>query len=152
MVAVCAAQGFESLTFRHKETGVGYYTRFRVSFRSVGEPDPYLPFIQTDTAEAFVPTLNALLVDGVFQPDGWSCDTLKWYDWELDMMRASAQMPGVLMILTGSGEDDGDLWRAYFLDGRVQSVRSVVEFPPFDQDSLRDKPHMPRRELTSVWE
>ena len=133
---------------------MGYYTRFKVDFKHVGDPDPHMPFFPADGAEAHVSALNRLTRYGpeFFGKDGWSHDTLKWYDWETDMMDASSQMPGVLITLTGSGEDDGDIWRAYFLDGRVQCERPAIRFEPFDPAKLRDRPHMPSRNQANIWE
>lgn len=153
MAADRAVQGFESPTFLHTGGPVGYYTNFKVSFKQVAGQDPHLPFLQSDEPVACVPTLNMLLDSAydTFSPNGWSTDQLKWYEWESDMMEASARMPGVLITLTGSGEEDGDLWRAYFLDGRVQSVRPSIEFPPFDPAQLRDKPHLASRNQIDIW-
>lgn len=133
---------------------MGYYTRFKVDFKRVSDYDPHAPFVPADIPEAYVPALNSLVDGGfkVFNSDGWSSDTLKWYDWERDMLNASRQMPGVLMTLTGSGEEDGDIWRAYFLDGKVQSERPEIKFDPFDPAKLREQPHMERRDRTSIWD
>lgn len=130
---------------------MGYYTRFKVDFKTVGELSPPL---MVDKPEIFVPVLNPLIDRGypMFEGDGWSNDVLKWYGWGRDMMAASAQMPGVLITLTGSGEEDGDIWRAYFLDGRVQCTRPRIEFEPFDEGKLSGSFHMESRHLVNIWE
>lgn len=62
----------------------------------------------------------------------------KWYDWQKDVAALSAQVPGVLFTLNGKGEENGDIWRAYFLDGKVQVANAQIVIADFDESKLVD--------------
>lgn len=70
------------------------------------------------------------------ESDGSSADTCKWYDHVKEMAEFSKKFPDVLFILSGEGEESGDIWRKYFLDGKVQVSKVKIEFDEFDQDKL----------------
>lgn len=59
-----------------------------------------------------------------------------WRGFDSDMMKVSAFFPNVLFTLTGAGEEADDLWRAYFLDGKMQYVNAEIFYPAFDADKL----------------
>lgn len=63
-------------------------------------------------------------------------EATKWYACETDMRCLSRRFPGVLFTVTGDGEDKGDLWVAYFLDGRMQRDAAEVVYPGFDPEKL----------------
>ena len=59
----------------------------------------------------------------------------KWYEHDQDMLRLS-DVPGGLFVLWGEGEEPEDLWKCYYLGGRVQEAPARVEYPSFDPDEL----------------
>lgn len=61
----------------------------------------------------------------------------KWYDHEADMKWLSQQYPGTVFMLSGKGEESGDLWRKYFRDGKMQVCKGKVIYPPFDAGMLK---------------
>ena len=62
----------------------------------------------------------------------------KWYDHDKNMTEVSRQIPGVLLILDGSGEESGDIWRKVWLNGEmVHSWRPDVEPPPVPDEILQ---------------
>ena len=63
----------------------------------------------------------------------------KWYEHDQDMFRLSRTFPEVLFVLWGEGEEPEDLWKSYYLGGRVQEAPARVEYPPFDHDKLVDQ-------------
>jgi hypothetical protein len=131
---------------------MGYHTQFRVELRPLTdqELDGHTSLLPLQAPRAdYIEALHAALGEEIFDRDGWSSSELKWYQWEEDMIAASAKLPGVLITLTGLGEDGGDIWKAYFLDGMAQSERPLLVFPVFDRTKLAGRPHMPRR--TSIW-
>ena len=67
------------------------------------------------------------LVDGVES---------KWYEHRADMQDISKVFPGVLFILNGVGEESGDIWREYHLDGKYQCVKADITYQEFDQTKL----------------
>ena len=50
------------------------------------------------------------------------------------MRELSERYPGVRFTVDGQGEDQGDTWREYFMDGRSQLVR--MDDQEFDPDKL----------------
>lgn len=74
-----------------------------------------------------------------FSLDEWgdALEESKWYDHETDMKVISAKYPSVLFTLKGEGEESGDLWIKYFLDGRMQTAQAEVTFESFDASKLK---------------
>lgn len=68
-----------------------------------------------------------------FNPFAEKC---KWYEHEEDMRRFSKLYPFILFELSGEGEESGDIWRKYFLNGKMQYCKSKIEFEPFDETKL----------------
>jgi len=60
----------------------------------------------------------------------------KWYEWEEDMRKFSLKYPDVLFTLDGEGEENGDIWTAYFRNGKCQIERAVIQVMPFDPIKL----------------
>jgi hypothetical protein len=61
----------------------------------------------------------------------------KWYDHEDDMKKVSKENKGVLFTLHGEGEEGGDLWRKYFLNGKMQEAYARIEYDEFDSAKLK---------------
>lgn len=51
---------------------------------------------------------------------GETNDSCKWYEHEEHLAEMSKAIPGVVFHLTGVGEEAGDIWDAFALDGEVQ--------------------------------
>ena len=62
----------------------------------------------------------------------------KWYEHDQDMLRLSQAFPEVLFVLWGEVEEPEDLWKCYYLGGRVQEAPARVEYLSFDPDELVD--------------
>ncbi len=60
----------------------------------------------------------------------------KWYGFENDMRVLSAQFPAVLFTLEGEGSDKSDIWKAYFLRGKMQMCEAKITFDEFDVQKL----------------
>lgn len=76
------------------------------------------------------------LDDGVRCPT-FNSEEMKWYDHESYMRGMSLSLPDVLLELSGEGEDSGDMWRKYFLNGKMQVCRAKIIYPQFDIEKLR---------------
>jgi len=63
--------------------------------------------------------------------------SMKWYDHEDDMRKLSKQHKGCVFTLAGEGEDGEDLWKKYFLDGKMQEARARIEYDEFDSEKLK---------------
>lgn len=63
-------------------------------------------------------------------------DEIKWYDHEEVMREFSRKHPKVVFKLIGEGEEKGDLWHEYYLNGSMQRCYGQITFDPFDEDKL----------------
>lgn len=52
----------------------------------------------------------------------------KWYDCEEDMTKLSAEFPQCTFILWAVGEEQGDVWKYYFKDGKHQRIKARLIF------------------------
>ena len=64
-------------------------------------------------------------------------DERTWYSHVEDMKSVSLLHPDILMKLSGEGEESGDLWESYFLNGKTQLCKSIITYPPFSEDLLK---------------
>lgn len=62
----------------------------------------------------------------------------KWYNHEEDIKTYSKIYPEVLFILSGVGEELGDLWKKYFKGGKMQYEPAKIKFAPFDEAKLSE--------------
>jgi hypothetical protein len=53
-----------------------------------------------------------------------------------DMLRVSKKYPNVIFSLYGNGEENGDMWVEYFMNGKVQTERAVITYADFDPEKL----------------
>jgi len=102
---------------------MGYYTRY--SLESVtGEVDSNIDYKEDI---------------GRHSEYGDSCmfeQEVKWYHMKIDMMNYSASHPNILFEIHGKGEEAGDLWRMYFINGKSQYCEAIVTFESFDVTQL----------------
>lgn len=60
-------------------------------------------------------------------------DETKWYEHHDHMKAISNKYPKVLFQLNGSGEEDGDFWRAFYYGGKcLERIQAEVVFKQFD--------------------
>lgn len=60
----------------------------------------------------------------------------KWYDHHEDMIEYSKLHPKTLFKLEGIGEEYGDMWHEYFLNGKSQFVEVKFVFDGYDPSKL----------------
>lgn len=131
---------------------MGYYTSYTLEFRVVTEdimkaqcshdipdgarfcPECGLMVKTSDSSELVLRHIktNRQLQYGLEQ------GAVKWHEHDRDMFALSREFPNVLFVLTGFGEEPGDIWRKYYLDGMGYLVNAQVVFPSFDPDNLRE--------------
>lgn len=70
------------------------------------------------------------------EEDGSGSDACKWYEHESDMIDFSRKFPDVLFTLKGIGEESGDIWTKYFVNGKVQVAKAKIIVDGFDPKSL----------------
>lgn len=66
---------------------------------------------------------------------GWSTYA-KWYDYNQDMLLLSKKFPEVLFYLHGEGDNEEDLWDAYYQNGKVQNCHAEIIYPPYDENKM----------------
>lgn len=96
---------------------MGYYTDFDISGNS------------EEIAEAIEET------SGYF---GWYDRRInaKWYDWQNHCLKVSERFPEEIVVVEGVGEEHGDMWKAYFNNGKMQIANAVITYEPFDKSKL----------------
>ena len=72
--------------------------------------------------------------------DGNGQDSCKWYEHEQDLRNISRKFPHLLFKLSGEGEENGDLWEIYAVNGVLQECRAEIVYPPMDS-ALLDSGH-----------
>ncbi len=99
---------------------MGYYTRYRLSIVS---GDDYITDYKQEISDS---TDYKYLFD----------EEIKWYEHENDMITYSKKHPNVLFCLDGEGEENGDIWKAYFQNGKMFRTKGVISFEEFSINKL----------------
>lgn len=68
---------------------------------------------------------------------GETTESVKWYEHEDHIRALSKEFPNVLFTLRGEGEESGDIWNKYFLNGKMQMAKAQIAFDPFDESKLK---------------
>lgn len=99
---------------------MSYYTTF--SLNAIGGDWNVIEQFRMQNAEAY----NAI------DNDGETVNQRQWRRWREDMIEFSELHPQTLFELRGFGEEDGDIWRAFFLNGQSerQDAMIVYDDPP----------------------
>lgn len=63
-------------------------------------------------------------------------DSVKWYSWNETMKEVSKLFPDQPLIIEGEGEEAGDIWKAYFKNGKSQIMEAKITFEEFDESKL----------------
>jgi hypothetical protein len=135
---------------------MGYYTRYslKVERKQLHEYEKErINKIKTQAKETEDPDVKRILEEGVYKLEqeayfgpgekiakeiGYNpCDdSCKWYDHESDMASFSKKYPESLFVLKGEGEESGDIWIKYFLNGKMQRAEAKITFEEFDESKL----------------
>ena len=126
---------------------MGYYTRYELE---VKEGNSYLiaskMFEECSSSDKFYAFEYALedFIKDLDEKSGngfslflESTDETKWYEHEDDMKFLSNQFPDILFKLHGEGEEKGDVWDKYFINGKMQHCHAVMTIPSFDKNKLQ---------------
>jgi hypothetical protein len=99
---------------------MGYYTRHKLSI--VSGDDNFTDYEQE-------------IADSIDYSHPFE-DSIKWYDCEKDMRAYSKKHPNVVFCVDGEGEESGDIWKAYFQNGKMFRTKAVLQFEQFSTDKL----------------
>jgi hypothetical protein len=64
-------------------------------------------------------------------------DSCKWYNHEEDVKWLSKKYGGTVFLLSGEGDDNEDMWRKYFLDGKMQVCKAVITYDNYSESKLK---------------
>lgn len=68
--------------------------------------------------------------------NGASNNNSKWYECKEDLKEFSKKYPNWLFTLSGEGEQSGDIWKAYFVNGKVQLAKARIVIDEFNPKEL----------------
>lgn len=65
-------------------------------------------------------------------------DSFKWYDYNDDMKKLSKKKKykDMLFSVEGEGEDSGDIWKAYYKNGKSCHTHARIVFDDFKEEDL----------------
>lgn len=112
---------------------MGYYTRFEISVQKHKSNKDVNSHEFTDTLVKRLNEISDYMFDyyaGEITLEG------KWYDWKDHLKQLSSEYPGMLFEIDGEGEESGDLWKAYVLDGKLQLEKASIVYGDFDESKL----------------
>ncbi len=115
---------------------MGYYTNFTITPRL---KEDFTEIVDSDVLEI----LRDRLIE-FSQYDEWEWDDqltmvdVKWYEYPNHMKLLSKEFPYIIFQVDGEGEEPGDIWRRYFLDGKSQKCVTTITFTQFDEDELKE--------------
>ena len=103
---------------------MGYYTRYELETND----DHY-----DDDGNLINHEEQIALISGYTNPFDDEC---KWYSHQDHMKKYSKLCPAIIFTLVGEGEEPGDLWKEYYLNGRIQVEKAVISIGDFDISKL----------------
>lgn len=109
---------------------MGYYTRFDITAK---------PPIPDEKLAQFEADFEVVTGYGINASRGEMGLEGKWYDHDKNMVKLSILYADHVFQLDGVGEEDGDVWRMYYRNGKSHSAETkvVVTHAPFDETKLR---------------
>lgn len=68
--------------------------------------------------------------------DGNTQESCKWYECDEEMKEFSKKYPDAIFVMSGEGEEAGDLWKTYYKNGKMQHCEAVITYEHFDETKL----------------
>jgi hypothetical protein len=109
---------------------MGYYTKYSLQ-TSLGN---------NEASEEIIAELRAKYDEAEYALDETGASTYqesKWYDHEENFREFSKLHPKVVFTLSGEGEESGDIWTEYYLNGKCQVAKAEIKVEPFDSKKLK---------------
>ena len=101
---------------------MGYETRFKLTAltgRNYSQHD-YLKVLAEIDPQEFSPEADSF--EEEFE------EPRTWYNYKDDMKKLSLAFPDTYFLLYGAGEEQGDVWKAYFCNGKAQIIKATLTF------------------------
>ncbi len=100
---------------------MGYYTRFELSWK----PTNKFKGNEDDLNNAVGNYIEKHNLYGVDR-NGETTDSVKWYESKEDVKNMSLEIKNVIFHLSAEGEESGDIWDFYALDGKTQLHKAEI--------------------------
>lgn len=100
---------------------MGYYTDYNLSVQGAGGKE--------DEIEERIQEISGYT--GLTFSDTYNC---KWYDCFKDMEAVSLEFPKATFYVDGEGEEQGDMWKAIFKNGKKKVVKPQIVWPELKLD------------------
>ncbi len=62
---------------------------------------------------------------------------VKWYEHKEHCLEVSKKFPDQVIVVQGKGEEAGDIWMAYYKNGKSFKAEAVITFELFDESKLK---------------
>jgi len=111
---------------------MGYYTTYNLEVKT-------LEFNDHQDQDVIIAELRTKNENAAYAFDehGGAEESTKWYDHDTDLIEFSKGKMDALFVLEGTGEEAGDLWRTYYLNGQKQICKAKITFDEFDVTKLK---------------
>ncbi len=104
---------------------MGYLTEYNLKIKGV-DTSEVVKHLREHSEHAFY----------AIDENGDYASETKWYEHENEMKEFSSQYPNAIFKLSGEGEQNGDIWKKYFKDGKMQIARAIIIFEDYDESKL----------------
>lgn len=102
---------------------MGYYTTYTIT-------------VEPSVRDEVLQTLNKISDGDV--PSDSDVFNAKWYDSADHLYWTSKKFPNTLITVEGEGEESGDLWIEYWLNGKVCGGAAKIIYPEYKPSLLKD--------------
>ncbi len=115
---------------------MGYYTRFSLNVSELNKR--VLPKSKRFDEFEIIKDLRDTNENAEYclEEDGSAAEGSKWYEWQEELVEFSKKYPNALFEMSGEGEESGDIWKAYILNGKSQICKVRLVFDEFDLNKL----------------
>lgn len=111
---------------------MGYYTRHELEIKENRSKYTY-----DEVFKMTVVKLTELdVIDYALDEDLECIQEVKWYNHKEHMAQLSTHIRDVLYVLSGEGEENGDMWKEYWINGLHHRCQAEMVYPEFDENKL----------------
>ena len=116
---------------------MGYYTNYTVNAVDFYANDPriYNPELLAEI-KTKLEEISGYSFEGNLDDELYTAESVKWYECEEDMNQLSLLYPSILFTVHGEGEEPGDLWNNYHLNGKIQCDVAQIKYEGFSRQKL----------------
>jgi hypothetical protein len=113
---------------------MGYYTDYTIEYEGRNGAS-----VDAEVSEKILNRLEEISGYNVFDEyyQKFVLDDAKWYNQREDMLKLSEEFPDCLFTVNGVGEEHDDIWREFYLNGKIQISYATLVFDYFDPLKLK---------------